>query len=108
MPPQAERATHDFLGALGGEPPATPLAQKARRPPCSSRSENFRLLRTLVEGGAVGTASQRQAVKDAIQSARSAMTNEVLAGRRAIEQRFPGVEVHLRTSGPRGSAATAM
>ena len=99
VPTRAEHAATEFVGALGGDAPT--LAQRARS--LLEQMRNFRLLRRLVDGGAVGSAEQRQAVKDGIQQTRSAVTTDVLATvKAAIEQRFPGVEIRLQDLGTPG------
>ncbi len=99
VPEAARQAVSEFVAALGG--PEATLAELSRH--VIERIRDFRLLRRLVEGGAIGAPEQRDAVKSAIQDARNRVTNQALDSVRAsIERRLPGIEVRLQDLGTPG------
>ena len=102
----------DAVGAGGGEPgaggdrPATGHDPAAASHQVLADMHNFKLAAQAageVLEPSARRRSARRSAKDAIESARNAITDEVVAEvRRAVEQRYPGVEVRLHDLGMLG------
>lgn len=99
VPRGARQAVSEFEAALGG--PDAALAERGRA--LIEQIRDFRLLRRLVDGGAIGTPEQLDAVKGAIQEARNRVTDQALERVRAsIEQRMPDVRIQFQDLGTPG------
>jgi Bacterial toxin 4 len=99
VPDHAAAAARALEGAISGDPAAAQSA--ARR--LVEDLHNFQLLRRLVEGGSIGTAANRGAIKDSLQAARNGVVDHALAGvKSAVEARHPGIEIRFQDLGTPG------